>query len=415
MKPLPKGTNENKSFLYTVRLNMHKLILLVVLVIAEGQSSPLSSNTTDLETRDKKVLSLFAIVNFPNLRCTTANAGSSLYGTCISTSECTSRSGSASGTCAAGFGVCCYMAVSTCGSTVNYNNTYIQNPGYPSTYTPTATGTCLYTINKASSDVCQLRLDFQTFSGFSVTTAGIKTDSMAVAGKTGTNPPSISGTNTGYHMYVDIGADSGDTATVTMNWGNIAAAKQYNIFVQQIECSSTQRAPQDCVQYFTGTQGRVQSYNWAGAQLLAGMNYQNCIRTEEGYCGIEWKTSSGTTIDAFAIFSAAISTQAITATLAMSTQGSCNDATAGNFITIPMTSLDGISPIPVLATVPPYPTQFCGGIFGISSSSFPSPFQSNQRPFNLHLFTSAAAAPTLDTTGNTGFSLDYTQIPCGQY
>lgn len=40
-------------------------------------------------------------------RCTTANGGSSLYGTCISTSECTSRSGSASGTCAAGFGVCC--------------------------------------------------------------------------------------------------------------------------------------------------------------------------------------------------------------------------------------------------------------------------------------------------------------------
>ena len=38
------------------------------------------------------------------------------------------------------------------------------------------------------------------------------------------------------------------------------------------------RAPQDCVQYFTGTQGRVQSYGWAGAQLLAGMNYQNCIR-----------------------------------------------------------------------------------------------------------------------------------------
>lgn len=394
---------------------MHKLILFVALVIGEGQSSPLSPNTTHLETRDKKTLSLFAIVNFPNLRCVTSNSGSTLYGTCISTSECTSRSGSAAGTCAAGFGVCCYLAVSTCGSTVNYNNTYIQNPGYPSTFTPTATGTCLYTINKASTDVCQLRLDFQTFSGFSVTTAGVKTDSMAITGQTGRNPPSISGTNTGYHMYVNLGADTGDTATVTMTWGSIASAKQYNIFVQQIECSSPQRAPQDCVQYFTGTQGTVQSYGWAGAQLLAGMDYQNCIRTEAGYCGIEWKTSSGTTIDAFAIFSTAIVTQAISSGLAQSTQGVCNGATAGNFITIPMTSLDGISPIPTLANVPAYPTQFCGGIFGISTSSFPSPFQSNQRPFSLHLFTSAAATPTLDTTSNTGFSLDYTQIACGQY
>ena len=54
----------------------------------------------------------------------------------------------------------------------------------------------------------------------------------------------------------------------------------------------------------------------------------------------------------------------------------CNDATAGNFITIPMTSLDGISPIPTAIGIPAYPTQFCGGIFGISTSSYPSPFQS---------------------------------------
>ena len=38
------------------------------------------------------------------------------------------------------------------------------------------------------------------------------------------------------------------------------------------------RAPQDCVQYFTGTAGTIQSYGWAGAQLLAGMDYNNCIR-----------------------------------------------------------------------------------------------------------------------------------------
>ena len=54
------------------------------------------------------------------------------------------------------------------------------------------------------------------------------------------------------------------------------------------------RAPANCVQYFTGTSGNVQSYGFAGGQLLTGMNYQNCIRTEDGYCGIEWKQSSTT-------------------------------------------------------------------------------------------------------------------------
>ena len=39
-------------------------------------------------------------------------------------------------------------------------------------------------------------------------------------------------------VYVNVGADSTDTGTVTMTWGNIVTAKQYNIFVQQIECSS---------------------------------------------------------------------------------------------------------------------------------------------------------------------------------
>ena len=39
-------------------------------------------------------------------------------------------------------------------------------------------------------------------------------------------------------VYVNVGAAATDTATVTMTWGNIVTAKQYNIFVQQIECSS---------------------------------------------------------------------------------------------------------------------------------------------------------------------------------
>ena len=53
---------------------------------------------------------------------------------------------------------------------------------------------------KVSPDVCQLRLDFETFSGFLTTTpAGSCSDSFAAAGQTGKDPPTICGTNTDYH------------------------------------------------------------------------------------------------------------------------------------------------------------------------------------------------------------------------
>ena len=41
-------------------------------------------------------------------------------------------------------------------------------------------------------------------------------------------------------VYAEIGASSTDTATVTMTYGG-TTSKQFNIFVQQIECSAQWR------------------------------------------------------------------------------------------------------------------------------------------------------------------------------
>ena len=55
-------------------------------------------------------------------------------------------------------------------------------------------------VPKISDDICQLRLDFQTFSGFATTTpTGTCSDYMSAAGQTGRDPPDICGTNTDYH------------------------------------------------------------------------------------------------------------------------------------------------------------------------------------------------------------------------
>lgn len=52
--------------------------------------------------------------------------------------------------------------VTEAGSTINQNCTYIRNPGYPSAYG--GTSGVSYTINKCSSDICWLRLDFESFT-----------------------------------------------------------------------------------------------------------------------------------------------------------------------------------------------------------------------------------------------------------
>ena len=41
------------------------------------------------------------------------------------------------------------------------------------------------------------------------------------------------------------------------------------------------RAPTDCVQYFTGLNGNVYSYNHQGGKMLQSQDYNNCFRTEE--------------------------------------------------------------------------------------------------------------------------------------
>ena len=55
--------------------------------------------------------------------------------------------------------------------------------------------------------------------------------------------------------------------------------------------------------------------------------------------------------------------------------GACSGG--GSFVMIPTTSYDGIIPLPVSAIstnlgTPPYPSSFCGGIFGFDGQSIAS-------------------------------------------
>jgi len=87
----------------------------LLIIVVSGQNL-----TSTSERRQDKALSVFNVVKFPNSACA---ATSGYNGTCYSSSECTSKGGTASGTCASSFGVCCVFSVS-CGATMDQNNSY---------------------------------------------------------------------------------------------------------------------------------------------------------------------------------------------------------------------------------------------------------------------------------------------------
>ena len=97
-----------------------------------------------------------------------------------------------------GFGVCCVFTASACGSTIANNCTYIQNPNYPSSE---SSGSCEYKVTPVSTDVCQLRLDFQTFDITEKTSdnAGTCIDSFDITSGSSRTYSTLCGTLTSQH------------------------------------------------------------------------------------------------------------------------------------------------------------------------------------------------------------------------
>merc|ERR1719244_2063693 len=117
---------------------IHLILLIIFLCLCNVSHSSATNKTTTTTSRQEKVFSLFSIVQFPNSACTSSSSTYS-NGTCFTSSECSSKGGTAQGNCAAGFGVCCIFSVSATGSTVSQNCSYIVNPSFPSNYATTGT------------------------------------------------------------------------------------------------------------------------------------------------------------------------------------------------------------------------------------------------------------------------------------
>jgi len=149
-------------------------------------------------------------------------------------------------------------------------------------------------------------------------------------------------------VYFDAGITNA-AGTVTINTDTTKTAgstKSWRIKVSQIECSSSVRAPNGCLQYYFENVNTISTFNWdglatrtgTGGGTLANMDYRACIRQNKGMCAVEWSPATVTTGDSFDlaanIANNADNAQHMLATCATLT-GTGALTTGDNFVQIP--------------------------------------------------------------------------------
>ncbi|XP_040576960.1 uncharacterized protein [Lepeophtheirus salmonis] len=362
------------------------------------------SSPSNRSPNDPRFLSLFTIVSFKNEECGSKSGNNN--GTCYSKSDCTKMGGTGSGTCAHGFGVCCIFTKS-CGYSTKNNGTYFQNVGYPSTFD--SVGSCQLTVHKCNDNVCQLRLDFENFvlAQPEPIDHQCQDDQFIVSG--GPPIPAICGTNSGAHMYVDMGMSSNSPITLTVVTSGKSFSRSFSIKVTQIECSSMSKASNGCLQYFTGVAGQFFSFNYnSGSGLqLSNTDYAICIRMERNFCGIQYtacKDNTNSVSMSFSITGGAPADGSLVGT-------SCDK----DWITIPcatnsnsVTSQSGTPSVCV--------DRICGMVFNSvrTPSGNPSvPVNSFSKPFNVFVHTDGSEGTSSPSdSSNRGFCLNFIQQPC---
>lgn len=352
--------------------------------------------SAEIKSIDPRHLSLFGIVKFENVECQ-AKSDATLTGTCFSDTECSDKGGEKDGNCAQGFGSCCVFKTATCGATVSYNNSYVENPGYPKKFDTTlGSSPCEFKVSRMEgAKICQIRLDFTDFelTGPTAATGNCGSDTfVATPGAANAvaqqKPPTLCGTNTGHHVYMDAG-EATTAATLAFT---VAANSDANwrVKVSQIECSSVYLPPNGCLQYYMGVKNTVTSFNYDGTTtapygMLQNQDYNVCFKPEKGMCSMQYVENAAAT-DSFQL-------HLKTATTALGRGTTCTNGG----LQIPVENAEyGV-----------FFGVYCGTILAsVDSAATAKVIPGRAGAFNFRHYAGA----TQDTLA--GFSIDATQVPC---
>jgi len=240
------------------------------------------------------------------------------------------------------------------------------------------------------------------------------TDTFSVTGSPGGNPPTICGTNTGYHMYAEA-SDSCNTLDFQLGPTGIGATiptRQWNIRISQISCLDANKAPAGCTQWFYGsTSGTViNSYNFAGSVQLANQKQSICIRRERSYCKTCYSTTAAGDFAVSAKATAPSTRNGFVKGEICCNYGSKGTATKGyDCVVIPGVAKTGGTKITNVA--------ICGNVGLITKSGTSKAggkgktLCTAQIPFKLDFFTDSYTV-AIAITAYKGFKLSYWQTTC---
>ena len=80
-----------------------------------------------------------------------------------------------------------------------------------------------------------------------------------------------------------MGTGESDSAELNFEFAAVVGNRNFEMKVTQIICNSNARPPEGCLQWHTGTEGRIETFNFAGNnQHLNDQQYNICIRQEMG-------------------------------------------------------------------------------------------------------------------------------------
>eukprot|EP00095_Tigriopus_kingsejongensis_P000866 maker-scaffold1675_size31566-snap-gene-0.5 protein:Tk00866 transcript:maker-scaffold1675_size31566-snap-gene-0.5-mRNA-1 annotation:"hypothetical protein SINV_00302" len=271
-------------------------------------------------------------------------------------------------------------------------------------------------VSEASSvnfevGVCQLRLDFESFSIQGTgnteeidtvrgTVGGVCLDMFTVTTNTGSTIPTICGENAGQHMYIDIGCQDSDTATLNFDFDGTDSNRLWEIKVTQINPNGC-----GCLQYHTGLTGRFTSFNFlpTNDNHLANQEYAICIRQEEGMCCIEYTPCADTNSYSFNAIDA-ISTS----------QTSILDTDCATFDYI---GIEGVQATCSTSSGNIQNSRLCGQKFNVLAGKMldAASLCDCSKPFQVDIFFNGMtdlAADAQNMAKSRGVCLEYRQVPC---
>lgn len=107
----------------------------------------------------------------------------------------------------------------------------------------------------------------------------------------------------------------------------------WRIRVTQILCGSISAAPQGCLQYHTGINGKVRSFNYnvVSGRQLSNQDYSICMRTEKNFCSIQYSACTDLENNRSRAFTISGNTNGVVGTMVgVGGQGSSSSNACGN-------------------------------------------------------------------------------------